>query len=215
MLNIAGPEYDFGQVVFVVLQECEHRRRSFATDSLGRELESIARYKLGQIKRAYDEFGGSAGYWETLQKEVLDTALPQYITAAAEMNEMERNGFGVFRRGDVAARLILALAGLVIGSIIIALPFIPIFEELFAFALTAVGFFYPDIVRFTWERRYARLLNRLITDADRYQSNARLHYMTTEQIRESFTPGESQSLLPPGEGAPERSEGPDEGRGSG
>jgi hypothetical protein len=201
MLNIAGPEYDFAQVVFVVLQECEHRRRSFASDALGRELESIARHKLQEIKRAYDEFGGSAGYWETLQKEVLDTALPQYVIAAAEMNEMERTGFGVFRRGDVAARLIFALGGLLIGSIIIALPFIPIVEDLFAFALTGIGFFYPDIVRFTWERRHARLLNRLITDADRYQSNARLHYMTTQQIRESFTPGESQTLLPPGEGA--------------
>ena len=28
MLNLAGREYDFGPVLFAVLQECEHRRRS-------------------------------------------------------------------------------------------------------------------------------------------------------------------------------------------
>ena len=195
MLNIAGPEYDFGYVLFAVLQECEHRRRSISNDSLDRELTTIARQKLERIKRAYDEFGGSVGYWDSLQKEVLETAIPQYVPAAAEMNELERTGFHVFRKGDVAARLVFALGGLLIGSIIIALPFIPIVEDLFAFALTGVGFFYPDIVRFTYERRHARLLNRLVTDADRYQSAARLHYMTTQEIRESFTPGEPPHQL--------------------
>ncbi len=190
MLNIAGPEYDFAQVLYAVLQECEHRRRGLDDDSIDRDLEVIAREKLAQVKAAYDEFGGSAAYWSALEKEVLETALPQYALAAAEMNVMERTGFGVFRRGDPAARFTFALAGLVIGSIIIALPFIPIFEDLFAFALTAGGFLYPDIVRYTFARRHAKLLNRLITDADRYQSAARLHYMTTQQIRESFTPAE-------------------------
>jgi hypothetical protein len=188
MLNIAGPEYDFAQVLFAVLQECEHRRRGIEAESIDHDLRVIARQKLATIKAAYDEFGGSAQYWQDLEKEVLDTALPQYIPAAADMNEMERNGFGVFRRGDPAARLILALGGLLIGSVIIALPFIPIVEDLFAFALTGVGFFYPDIVRFTHERRHVRLLNRLVADADRYQANAKLHYMTTQQIRESFAP---------------------------
>ena len=38
MLNIAGPEYDFGSVVFVVLEECEHRRRGFDDDELDEQL---------------------------------------------------------------------------------------------------------------------------------------------------------------------------------
>jgi hypothetical protein len=189
MLNIAGPEYDFAQVLYAVLQECEHRRRGLEDETLDRDLMTIAREKLGQIKAAYDEFGGGAAYWSELQREVLETAMPQYSAAAAEINFMERNGFGVFRRGDPAARFAFALIGLVVGSIIIALPWIPIVEDMFAFALTATGFFYPDIVRYTVERRHAQLLNRLIADAGRYQSTKRLHYMTTKQIRESFTPG--------------------------
>lgn len=188
MLNIAGPEYDFAHVLYAVLQECEHRRRGIEDQSLNHDLRAIARGKLGSIKAAYDEFGGSPAYWQELQREVMDTAMPQYIAAAGPMNEMERTGFGVFRRGDPAARFIYALGGLVVGSVIIALPFIPIVEDMFAFALTAAGFLYPDIVRYTYERRYTRFLNRLVADADRYQANARLHYMTTQQIRDSFTP---------------------------
>jgi len=192
VLNIAGPEYDFGSVVFVVLEECEHRRRGFDDEDLEPQLLAAARAKLAKIRSAYDEFGGSPTYWKSLETEVMETAMPQYVAAAAEMNRLERNAFGVWRGGDVAARLLFALIGLLIGSILIELPFVPIFEAMFAFLLAGVGFVYPDLKRFTHERRHARTLNRLVTDATRYQQNSRLHYMTTTDIRESFQlPGET------------------------
>ena len=186
MLNIAGPEYDFGSVVFVVLEECEHRRRGFVDDDLKAQLLTTARAKLAKIKAAYDEFGGSPAYWQALETEVLQTAMPQYLDAAAEMNRLERSGYGVWRGGDVGARFLFALAGLLIGSMLIALPFVPIFEAMFAFALAFLGFLYPDLKRYTHERRHVRLMNRLVTEAARYQQNSQLHYMTTTEIRESF-----------------------------
>src|ERR1051325_1494666 len=186
VLNIAGPEYDFGSVVFVVLEECEHRRRGFDDGELHAQLLAAARAKLAKIKAAYDEVGGSPAYWKSLETEALETAMPQYIDAAKEMNRLERGGFDVWRRGDLSARLLFALGGLVLGGIIIELPFIPIFETMFAFFLAALGFFYPDLKRFLSERRHARALNRLIAEATRYQQNSRLHYMTTNEIRESF-----------------------------
>jgi hypothetical protein len=186
MLNIAGPEYDFGNVVFVVLEECEHRRRGFE-DSVEAQSLRTARARLAKIKAAYDEFGGSPVYWTALETEVIDTVMPQYISAAEEMNALEQAKFGVWRGGDPLARFVFALAGLTIGGIIIALPFLPIFERLFAFALAAGGFLYPELKRWTHERRHVKVLNRLVADAVRYQNNARLHYMTTNDIRESFT----------------------------
>ncbi len=186
VLNIAGPEYDFGSVVFVVLEECEHRRRGFDDEG---QLLAIARAKLDKIKAAYDEFGGSPTYWKSLETEVLQTAMPQYIDAAKEMNRLERHGYDVWRRGDLSARLLFALGGLVIGGIMIELPFIPIFETMFAFFLATLGFFYPDVKRFMTERRHAKTLNRLVGDAVRYQQNSRLHYMTTTDIRQSFQLG--------------------------
>jgi len=196
MLNIAGPEYDYAQVVYAVLQECEHRRRSFADATFDTEVKECAVEKLGEIKAAYDEFGGSAVYWETLEKEVDEVMLPQYIAAARDMNELEENDFAIWRGGDLGARLAFALAGLVIGSIIIALPFIPIFEEMFAFALTVVGFLYPDLKRFMMQRRYMKVLNRLVADSARYQENSRIHYMTSQDIQKAFEPSDSKRLPP-------------------
>ncbi len=186
MLNIAGPEYDFGSVLFAVLEECEHRRRSFDYDEAEFQLLRVAKEKLAQVKKAYDEFGGSPAYWKTLETEVLDTAMPQYITAAREMNALENAKFGVWRGGDPVARFVFALIGLFIGSIIIALPFVPIFETMFAFALAAAGALYPEIKRYTHEKRHFRVLNRLVVDAAQYQQNEKLHYMTSSDIRQSF-----------------------------
>jgi hypothetical protein len=192
VLNIAGPDYDYPSVVFAVLQECEHRRRGWEAEEFEIRANATAREKLAQIRKAFDEFGGSAPYWETLEKEVLTVVMPQYVEEAGAINESEKSGFGVWRGGDPAARAAFALIGLIVGSIIIALPWIPIFEDLFAFALTAAGALYPDIVRYTYERRHARTLNRLITESAAYQENARLHYMTFLDIQKSFTPAERE-----------------------
>lgn len=187
MLNIAGPEYDFGSVVFVVLEECEHRRRGFDSDEAEFQLMKVAKEKLAKIRNAYDEFGGSPAYWKVLEKEVLETAMPQYIEAAREMTALERTKFGVWRGGDPGARFAFAIGGLLLGAIVIALPFVPIIERMFAFAFAGFGALYPDIKRYTHERRHFRVLNRLVNDAAQYQQNAKLHYMTTSEIRESFS----------------------------
>jgi len=191
MLNTAGWEYDYGQVVYAVLQECEHRRRSSDDSDFDHDVETAASEKLARIKAAYDEIAGTPEYWAGLEKEVLDVVVPQYAHAARRMNALERTNFDVWRSGDVAARATFALIGLLIGSIIIALPFVPIFEDMFAFALTAGGFFYPDLKRYTFERRYSKLLNRLIVDSTKYQENARIRYMTSADFDKALQ-------LPPG-----------------
>ena len=196
MLNIAGADYDFAQVVYVVLQECEHRRKGFDAADFDGEVHACASEKMAEVKATYDEFGGSAPYWEELQKEVEEVVLPQYLAAARGVTEMERNNFDIWRGGDLAARFTFALIGLIIGSIIIALPFIPIFEDMFAIALMVAGFLYPDLKRFLFERRYKKVLNRIVSDSARYQENARLHYMTSQDIQNSFEP-ENVRRLPP------------------
>ena len=199
VLNIAGPEYDFGSVVFVVLGECEHRRRGFERDELEFRLMEAAKAKLKKIRQAYDEFGGSPAYWQALEKEVLQTAMPQYIKAAEQMNELERKSFGVWREGDPAARTVFGIGGLVVGGIVKALPFVPTLENIFVFALAVAGFLYPDLKRYTHERRHVRTLNRLVAEAAAYQQNARLHYMTTTDIRESFHIGTNETTTTPTE----------------
>jgi hypothetical protein len=174
MLNLAGREYDFGPVLFAVLQECEHRRRGLPAEpesagAAAAKLEELTRAKLAEIRACYEEAGGSPGYWRELESEVLDTALPQYARAAAAQTRLELASYGLWRQGDPVSRLVLGLGGLVAGGLIVKAPFIPIFEDTFAFALAVAAFLYPEIKRLVFDWRYSRLLNRLIVQAERYQ----------------------------------------------
>ena len=174
MLNLAGSEYDFGPVLFAVLQECEHRRRSLPAEpanagEAAARFADLARAKLAEIRACYEESGGSPGYWRELESEVLDTALPQFARAAAEQTRLELASYGLWRQGDPVSRLVLGLSGLAAGGLIVKAPFIPIFEDTFAFALAVAAFLYPEIKRLVFDWRYSRLLNRLIVQAERYQ----------------------------------------------
>ncbi len=169
-----------------VLQECEHRRRALLPNEAEARLREIARAKLAEIRESYEECGGTAGYWEDLEREVFETTLPQYIPAAVEQTRLEKTNYDLWRQGDPAARALFGLIGLVIGGIIIAIPWIPIFEDAFAFALAAAGFLYPELKKTAFDFRHARTLNRLITKAERYQKDQRLHYVSEARLAEEL-----------------------------
>jgi len=178
MLNLAGPAYDFGNVLYAVLQECEHKRRGLLPDRAEERLLEIAREKLAEIRESYVEAGGDPAYWKDLEREVLETAMPQYAAAAAEQTRLEKSSYGVWRQGDPLARGLFGLTGLALGGLIIAAPFIPIWEDAFAFVLAAVGFLYPEVRRVAADYRHSRFLNRLIANAEAYQKDQRLHYLS-------------------------------------
>ena len=182
MLNLAGPSYDYGNVLFAVLQECEHQRRALLPNEAEARLAEIAREKLAAIRASYEERGGTPGYWQQLEREVLATALPQYVPAALEQNRLEKTRYDLWRQGDPAARALFGLLGLVLGGLIIAAPFIPIFEDTFAFLLTLAGLLYPEIKKGFYDIRHAQLLNRLIKQAERYQKEQPAHYVTEAEL---------------------------------
>jgi hypothetical protein len=182
MLNLAGPSYDYGNVLFAVLQECEHQRRALLPNEAAARLAEIAREKLAAIRASYEERGGSPGYWSQLEREVLDTALPQYAPAALKQNRLEKTRYGLWRQGDPAARALFGLLGLVLGGLIIAAPFIPIFEDSFAFLLTLMGLLYPEIKKGFYDVRHSQLLNRLIKQAESYQKSQPAQYVTEAEM---------------------------------
>src|ERR1700710_527703 len=133
MLNLAGHSFDFGQVLFAVLTDCEHRRRGLPPDEAAEKLSEAAREKLREIHASYVECGGTEDYFADLTREILETSLPQYVPRAIEQTRLEREGYDLWRSGDPVARAAFGLLGLVLGGLLIALPFIPIFEDSFAF----------------------------------------------------------------------------------
>lgn len=186
MINLVGSSYDFGNVLFAVLQECEHHRRGLLPNEAEARLREIAGRKLSEIRVSYAELGGTSGYWRALEREVMESALPQYTPAAIEQTRLEKTSYGLWRQGDPVARALFGLLGLVIGSLVIAAPFIPVWENVFAFFLAAGGFLYPEIRKGFYDSRHSRLLNRLILEAEAYQKNERIHYVSEAQIEEEF-----------------------------
>ena len=186
MLNLAGSSYDFGNVLFAVLQDCEHKRRALLPNEAEARLREIARAKLAEIHERYVELAGAEGYWQELEREVIETTLPQYIPAAVEQPRMEQANYDLWRHGDPAARFLFGLLGLILGGLIIKAPFIPIFEDTFAFLLAAAGFLYPEIKRTYFDFRHSRTLNRLIVQGEKYQKNQRLHYMSEARMQEEL-----------------------------
>jgi hypothetical protein len=203
MLNLAGSSYDYGNVLYAVLQECEHNRRALLPNEAAARLQGIARAKLAEIRESYEECGGTEGYWEQLEREVLETALPQYVPAAVEQNRLEKSNYDLWRQADPVARAAFGLLGLLIGALIIAAPWIPIFEDTFAFVLAAAGFLYPEIKKTVFDFRHARLLNRLITQAEKYQKDQRLHYVSEAKLTEELDAvGKTPTLVRKKDGEP-------------
>lgn len=201
MLNVAGPSFDFGNVLFAVLQECEHVRRALLpNEAQGRFLET-ARRKLAEIHESYLENGGTPAYWEELEREVLETSMPAYIPEAVEQTRLEKSGYDVWRHGDAAARALFALGGLVLGGLIVAAPFIPIWEDAFAFVLAVGGLLYPEIKQLVADSRHSRFLNRMIAEAEKYQKNARIHYVSEARLEKELDavcePGRAGETEPP------------------
>lgn len=186
MLNLAGPSYDLGDVLFAVLEECEHARRAFAPDEAAERLRETACAKLDEVRESYDECGGTEPYWRVVEREVLETALPQYIPAAVEQTRLEASNYDLWRKGDPIARASYGLLGLLIGSLIILAPWIPIFEDTFAFVLALAGFLYPEIRKTFFDYRHSRLLNRLIVQAEKYQRNERIQYVSEARLQEEL-----------------------------
>jgi hypothetical protein len=186
MLNMAGPDFDFGRVLYAVLLECEHQRRGLAPEEAAGRLRDAARAKLAEIRESYEECGGTEPYWRELEREVLDTTLPEYVPAALEQTRLEKTNYGLWRRGDPVARAVFGLLGLVIGGLIIMAPFIPIFEDAFAFVLAAAGFLYPEVAKTAYDYRHSRFLNRLIARAEKYQYDPRIHYTSSARLEEEL-----------------------------
>ena len=186
MLNLTGPQFDLGNVVHAVLAYCEHRRPAIA-DDLPHVMEETARRKLGEIHKAFEEADGDPAYWQTIEHEVIATALPQYVSLADRQTRLERASYDVWRGGDLAARVAFAFTGLVIGGICVAVPFIPIYVDAFAFFLAICGWFYPDLKKVTSDFGYTRRLNAIVVEAARYQRRNATAYLTSSSLNRALS----------------------------
>ena len=153
---------------YVFRVACNPRRRALPDEGFAGAIEENARRKLEATHEAFVAAGGDASYWQSVEEEVLGTALPQYVRIAERQNQLERSHYEVWRNGDLAARALFALGGLVLGGLIVEAPFIPIFVDAFAFVLAISGWFYPELKKLFDDYRYTRQLNAILKEATEF-----------------------------------------------
>jgi hypothetical protein len=178
------PEFSARDVGMQVIEHLERRRPALVgSDSL---VAAEVKSALVPVRKAYAEYELPPGYIDALEAELVATLPARWRQVAAPFTKLEERGFGLWRGGDVVARLTFVLAGLVVGGLIVAAPFIPIWEKWFPFALAIAAWWLPDAQARWQKRRYAKELGAIVTTLDRAQPELDRHVTIAE-------------LLPPGE----------------
>jgi hypothetical protein len=155
-------EYSAREVTAEVLTHLErHRAAIVGDDALVRRETRVA---LARVESAYVDSGLPQAYLRALIAEV-ESALPErWRGLATGFSDLEARGFGIWRGGDLVSRVVYVFAGLAVGGLCVAAPFIPIWEKWFPFALAVAGWWLPDAQAWLHRRRYARRLGDIVRD---------------------------------------------------
>lgn len=184
----AVPTTAVGQWVDRLLQGFENRRtalpgdvteervRAFYAEHLEAELPAL-REAARQSGEALAPAAAQALVQEseTLARRVV---LPGYVRLAARYTRRERNDFYRLSEGlHGLERAGLALAGMLLGLLVVWAPFIPLWSKEWVAVFVVGGLLYPELRRWLAARAYERDVNALVHSADREASRLALGHL--------------------------------------
>ena len=155
-------EFAARKVAREVIEHLERRRADIADDE-GAVRAEVER-ALAPVREAYRESALPPAYFAALEQELTEMVPRHWHAAAAPFTAVERRAFGSWRGGDVYARVAYVFLGLLVGGLCVKLPFIPIWEKWFPFALAGAAWWLPDAQAAWHRRRYARRLGGIVSD---------------------------------------------------
>jgi hypothetical protein len=153
-------EFSAQAVSLAVLEHLERRRDQIVGDEERVRAEVAA--ALEPVHEAYREAELPAAYFEALEREIVQVVPDAWRAVAAPYTTGEKRDFGIWRGGDPVARIAYVFLGLLVGGLCVALPFIPIWEKWFPFALAVGGWWLPTAQLGFHRRRYARALGQIV-----------------------------------------------------
>ncbi len=145
-----------------VLWHLERRRATLASDSEATATQ--VQVALAQIERSYVELELPRAYFTALAAEITSVVPKRWLKAAQVFATVEERNYGVWRSGDLLSRLAYVGGGLLLGAVVVAVPFIPIWWKGFPLLLAAAGYFLPDAQVRLQKRRYAAELGDIARD---------------------------------------------------
>ncbi len=166
--------YSLSQLTAHLIGLLERRRTAFKTFDEDAEaaLRKEAVSALEVAHAAFAEMADDPVYWERTERTVLTVALPRYLNLALAQHTLEHTAYGAWRGGDALSRIAYAGMGLVAGIIVIRTA-IPDWLEPLPVGLFLGGPLLPDIQAWWAKRRYAKSLEKLVSDMADEQRDVR------------------------------------------
>ncbi|GAC1344440.1 MAG: hypothetical protein NVSMB23_19360 [Myxococcales bacterium] len=135
------------------------------TPAVEEELRAESEQELQQMERQCVELGvDDPPYWLRVRGALQAVLLPRYAALARAEVALSRRDYGLWRGGDLIARLAFAGTGLLLGGLAVAIPWIPVTEKWVPWALFVAGPFLPDAYFWWYRRRYRKRLEALVDD---------------------------------------------------
>lgn len=174
-------------------------RRRPGLSAWGPEVETAllaeAEVELLQMEKQCLELGvDDPPYWQKLRGAITAILLPRYAQLARAELALARREYDLWRGGDLLARLAYAGSGLVIGGLMVAIPWIPVYEKWVPWALFVLGPFIPDAQLWWYRRRHQKRLDAVVADLAKADASLEL-YRPLSELQRTF--GEPFSIPSP------------------
>jgi hypothetical protein len=170
----------------VLISALERRRPGLGawTPQVREELQKVFTGELAEMRRRFFELFEDKAYWDKIERTLVDTCFPRYCALAEKQTALERRDYGLWRSGDLVARGAYAGVGLVVGILMVKLPFIPIPQtwDLFAFATMLGAPFIPDAQVWLHRRKYRRGLEAILKDMKEAEEQLKLYQPLQEVV---------------------------------
>lgn len=115
-----------------------------------------------------------------IDARIRQVVIPAYVRLAMKFTPRERNDFYALPdKLHTFERIGLGIGGILVGLLVIAAPFIPLWSKEWVVPFMIAGLVFPNIRRYFTLRRYEKELNQLVLRADRDFGRIDVAYLTS------------------------------------
>lgn len=175
-VNVYPSQYQLPELTAHVIALLERRRAAFDAwnDDVERVLLEEAKEALDEAGRQFKELADDPAFWQRTTELLMTVAIPRYFRVAKEQHALEQRKYDVWRGGDFIARAAFAVAGLVVGLVVLRTP-IPDWLEPIPLAFFIGGPLIPDAQVWFAKRRYRKQLAGLVDEMKAEASDRRAY----------------------------------------